>query len=486
MRASVLVRTLLLLVFSLTAWHATQAQYVIGYSRVTFDDATNSVFGYSVSELDYFGSFNYQAYVEGYLYDQAGNVLDSGSDSSYFLALVVTNAAALPASLYTVYSDHYLIAYYYTEVIIKEPEGCMPCDGCNTDCYYFYDNWYWWDVYGFSFMNTGYFGDWWQFWAYEVPRNLEEEYIYQGTTGDFLVTPPDWCRLFSDSDPPPEYSASYYSSEATSCAARPYITGQQELWYFDGVTNVPNYATRITLTAHPGGQGSYWWDVIAGGDKAQFVGNQILVNTGDDHIDLISVGASSQANDVSIVVSVNGVTSARFKVTVSAPNSLQQYAVPANQDWDPPGYTGYKTVMSYQIIRKLGGIMPAAVGVNERFPNAKHNVLSNDWVPGCPNGDNSNSAGQFTDVVGHAGGNPAACHPDCCTTELVYTLDQEWRVGSIQTGLANTGDTYGGCPSGFTGCNCQAGPSLGRLVQRDILEKFTDRGGHGNIVSPVP
>ena len=106
-----LIRILMLLVFIFVVSSKSQAQYVIGYSHITFDDTSNSVFGYSVSELDYWGSFNYQAYVEGYLYDQAGNVLDSGSDSSYFLAVVVTQAAALPGSLYTVYSDHYLIAY---------------------------------------------------------------------------------------------------------------------------------------------------------------------------------------------------------------------------------------------------------------------------------------------------------------------------------------------------------------------------------------
>src|SRR5437667_8850913 len=114
MKPSSLIKILLLLAFLFFVSPKTQAQYVIGYSQITFDDATNSVFVYSVSELDYFGSFNYQAYVEGYLYDQTGNVLDSGSDSSYFLAFVVTYAAALPASIYTLYSDHYLIAYYYT------------------------------------------------------------------------------------------------------------------------------------------------------------------------------------------------------------------------------------------------------------------------------------------------------------------------------------------------------------------------------------
>ena len=35
-------------------------------------------------------------------------------------------------------------------LVQASPDGCWPCDGCNTDCYYYQEDYYWWDPYGFS------------------------------------------------------------------------------------------------------------------------------------------------------------------------------------------------------------------------------------------------------------------------------------------------------------------------------------------------
>jgi len=160
---------------------------------------------------------------------------------------------------------------------------------------------------------------------------------------------------------------------------------------------------------------------------------------------------------------------------VSAPNSLQ---------WLGTSHSafgiGYQTLVNYQINRKLGNNvrLPSDVPVNERFPNSHYDSIANNWLYGCPGGGTA-SAAQFADQirVGASGQNPSQCNPGACTTVLVDSIDQYWRVGSSQTGLAIQ-DKF---PS-----NCSFGGSPGRLVQTDKLTRFTDRGDHGNVVSPVP
>jgi hypothetical protein len=470
MRPSVLIRILLLLGFSLLVSQKAQAQYVIGYSDITFDDTTNSVFGYSVSELDYFGSFNYQAYVEGYLYDQAGNILDSGSDTSYFLAVVITHTAALPGRIYTVYSDHYLIAYYYTTVIIKEPEGCWPCDGCNTDCYYYYENWYWWDPFGFGFLNPGYYGDWWDFWGDGIPANLETEYIYVGTTGDYLVTPPDYCRLYSDSDPPPESYSTSYSGEALSCAARPYITGQHELWYFDGVSPVSHYATEIILTAHPADASSYQWTFLSGGQAtAAFIpGFTPAITTTTNQVIVSSTGQSFSPNDTSVIVTVNGVSSARFKFTVRAPYSLRHISPDQqhNDTYLADSTFGYDTRIAYDIYDQFGTILPNGPPINEYWTTGLTNLNGANWHRQEPPGSITLTSARFADKIQGENyalpPNPWPTSPQSPLSDTVVQYwGQDWRVGSLQ-------------------------PNYGRRVQSDYIQKYIDHAEHSPVFSPNP
>lgn len=464
-----------------------KAQDVIGYSQITFDESSNTVYGYSSSELVYSYGYHYSAYVEGYLYDEYGNVLSSGYAESYFLAQVVTAAAALPAAEYTVYSDHYLVARYYTTVTIYDcdPYYCRYCYDYYEDPYYGYGDCYddyWYDPWGFSFLPGGYYGDWWGFYGYGEPANLEIEYIYLGSTADSLVTPPDYCDGSSvETYNPDGYAyASSYDPGATSCSMRPYISGQHELWYFDNVSNPPNYSTKITLTAHPQNAGSYEFRIISGYDKALFApSGAVTYYTSAPTVDLYSIAPSDAVGDVRIIVRVNGVNSASFKVTVRAPHSLQRTG--PNQDY--PWNNGYISYIPYQINQKIGNAkMPFDTLINERFPNVHYDFTVNDWPTNpCPGGANAGS-GYFFDQVGQQGSplNPAVCNPGTCTSILVRGLDQEWRVGSDQTGVVNNGDPY---PSNCT----TAAPAVGqgRLVQRDILEYFTDHGDHGNVVSPT-
>lgn len=160
-----------------------KAQQTYEYSEIAYDDSTNTVQGYSATEVDYYTSYSYDAYVEGYLYDQSDNLLDSGYAEDSYLAEVYTSASADPDIEYTVDSYHDVIAVYYYEEIDKSPDGCWPCDGCNTDCYYFYDNTFWYDPFGFSSLSPGYYGSWWNLFGDGPPGEVEnDEYDYLGST----------------------------------------------------------------------------------------------------------------------------------------------------------------------------------------------------------------------------------------------------------------------------------------------------------------
>src|SRR5207302_6822775 len=101
-----------------------------------------------------------------------------------------TSTPANSDMVYTEVGAHDVIAQYYYEDIVKGPEGCSPCDGCNTDCYYFYDNWCWYDPFGFSFANTGYHGPWWDFYGIGPYTQIENDEVIQlGETTQSLQTP---------------------------------------------------------------------------------------------------------------------------------------------------------------------------------------------------------------------------------------------------------------------------------------------------------
>jgi hypothetical protein len=97
----------------------------------------------------------------------------------------LTAAWADPNAEYTETGYHDLYVRFGNED--KYPEGCMPCDGCNTDCYW--DNWYYYDAYGFSFASTGNYGPWFDLFG-EGPatylENNDEEYL--GETSASIVT----------------------------------------------------------------------------------------------------------------------------------------------------------------------------------------------------------------------------------------------------------------------------------------------------------
>lgn len=178
--------TLLLICIYLLATANASAQETYGYSEVVYDDSIGAVYGNSVTEIDYNSDYYYDAYVESYLYEN-GNLVDSNyAESATGTASALTAAWADPNSEYTETGYHDLYVRFSDEE--KYPEGCSPCDGCNTDCYW--DNWYYYDAYGFSFATTGSYGPWFDSFGQGPATYLEnnqEEYL--GDTSASLLTP---------------------------------------------------------------------------------------------------------------------------------------------------------------------------------------------------------------------------------------------------------------------------------------------------------
>jgi hypothetical protein len=190
MRKPIFCAALLTVILCLAASKA-NAQETWELSSISYDDSTNTIYGYSSTEIDYYCEYDYSAYVEGYLYKQDGSLLDSGWDEEPDIAEVYTSASADSSTQYTLDSYHDVVERYYHEVIDRSPDGCWPCDGCNTDCYYFQDDYYWYDTYGYSFISPGYYGPWWDIYGYGPATEVEDdEYDDLGETSDSITSGP--------------------------------------------------------------------------------------------------------------------------------------------------------------------------------------------------------------------------------------------------------------------------------------------------------
>jgi hypothetical protein len=137
----------------------------------------------------------------------------------------------------------------------------------------------------------------------------------------------------------------------------PTISGPNTLWWFNGLgAGVSGYANQITLTANSGGTGtSYQWAITAGSDKVS------LSTSSSATVQVTSTGQSKTANDVSITVTVGGLTSNPFNLTVRAPYSLGQDPVhPTPVYAQDPEYVWNITIYN-QILDNLFTPMPSPV-----------------------------------------------------------------------------------------------------------------------------
>jgi hypothetical protein len=87
------------------------AQDVVGVSEILSSTSSSEIDTYSATELSYAASLYYGAYVEGYLYDNS-NLIGAGSAQDQQLAYGYMSKPLTVGDVYTIESDHYLIAAY--------------------------------------------------------------------------------------------------------------------------------------------------------------------------------------------------------------------------------------------------------------------------------------------------------------------------------------------------------------------------------------
>lgn len=282
-----------------------------GFSDIAYDDASNIVVGYSATELDYCAGLNYDPYVEGYLYDQYDAFpKDFGYSqgyADYWAAEVITLSEGIAGTQYTVLSDHYVIAYfYYSQCGYYDYYG-----GCN-----YYDN-YWYDPWGFDFMQGGYYGSWWNFFSNFAAYYYYYQYYYIGSTGDSLVTP-SFCVVRSSS------GGEAYAASSDECGEQPEVKIVFDESGVPLAASPPSGSGAVvdTVTMKAEGnflEGSFNWSVIEGGDKVQ------LSNTTSEVVSIKGVKESGK-NEVKIkvVYRVNGDTAeATRSVTVQKPTAMK-------------------------------------------------------------------------------------------------------------------------------------------------------------------
>jgi hypothetical protein len=234
---------------------------------------------------------------------------------------------------------------------------------------------------------------------------------------------------------------------------KPSISGPSTLWWFNSQTP-GGYPTQITLTTTCTGT-SWNWDLISGTSKVS------LGSNGSCSLILFSGGASATQNDVRLTVTVNGVTSNIFTVTVRSPQSLSY----VTEGTVSNASFGYRSLVEYQIRDQFGTLLPSTVPINELFTTGIVNDFpGTNWIR-APQGGASVSPSGWSDTIDGQPLNGAIpqptgpCSPLCNVP--IHHFDGEWYVGSVT-------------------------PGNGIRVQTNTWQRYRDHATHTNRISPSP
>jgi hypothetical protein len=241
---------------------------------------------------------------------------------------------------------------------------------------------------------------------------------------------------------------------------KPGISGATKFWWFAG-ESPSGYVTSMILLATTSGSGSYQWAITKGGAIVNFSNDSTTIMTTNGQATVKSIGASVKANDVKVTVTVNGVTSDPFLLTVNAPHSLELL----REEHQTASTAGYISRIHYKIKDQFGTVLDAGVPVNEKFTTNVVNDLSGaNWTRGPAGGVVVTPSDWADEISGQdiAGAIPLPIAPQSpLGSTMVHHFDGEWRVGSNMVGK-------------------------GRRVQTNRWQRYIDHASHLNRVSPAP
>lgn len=159
-----------------------QAQYAYGVSDIASSRTFRRVYGYSATWLDYYAGYYYDPAVQGELYWQYSNEvpLSQGYTEGYAdwipAEVWTVTAQYRPVTTYTVYSNHFVRAYYYYSTCSSY--------GFAGGCYS--------DPYGFSSFAGGTYGGY-PGYGFNPYYYVSSRRYYLGTTSISGRTPSDQC-----------------------------------------------------------------------------------------------------------------------------------------------------------------------------------------------------------------------------------------------------------------------------------------------------
>ncbi len=239
---------------------------------------------------------------------------------------------------------------------------------------------------------------------------------------------------------------------------KPTISGPNTLWWFKGLSvGVSGYSSQVNLTASASSGSSYQWSIASGSDKVQIQGS-----AQSSTVAISSIGQSTAANDVSITVTVAGVVSNPFHLTVKAPYKLGgDPSQPSPAYYSDSTYAWF-TDIYYTVEDNFGVAMPVALPVVESFGAVVYDYSGTNWQPGaaaCLSQTDPDAT--FFDHIGGERSSrvPTPVYNPSWSGVKVEHWSQDWRVGA-----------------------CGGGPR----VQSDTIQKWTDHALHTGIISPNP
>lgn len=192
--------------------------------------------------------------------------------------------------------------------------------------------------------------------------------------------------------------------------------------------------------------------------------------TTGNQVTVVSTGASTAPNDVSIQVTVNGQTSSPYRLTVRAPTSLEHaptiFGIPY-PDTHVPYRGAYASTIHYSTLDQFGVRLPArsSLPMNENFTTGLTRVFSgSNWTRGDAGGL-INDPHLWADGIeppqfsGQVPPPLPPCYP-LCNVGVDY-WEGEWFFGSASVGR-------------------------GRRVQTNRWYRYQDHATHVNRVTPAP
>lgn len=237
---------------------------------------------------------------------------------------------------------------------------------------------------------------------------------------------------------------------------KPTITGPNVVWWFNGADpGNANMPVSVQLTTASVSGGSYSWTATANANKIS------LQNATTNTVTITGAAKSGQAGDIKIKVTVNGMPSDEYAITVKSPNQL----VRTNIQHSANATFGYRTEITYTIRDQFNSLIGAgSIPVNEDFTGtAVPDFSGTNWAITADKGFTASNP-IISDIIEgenltknptpQAPGNPLG------STKVVH-WGQDIYVGSTTVGS-------------------------GRKVQTATFQKYRDHADHENVTSPVP